>query len=192
MPKPIQRPLPPVINAGGSEKGRNFIASQCDIGYIVITDHNDMKATREQVAQYRRLAQDKYGRQIQVWTHAYVVQRGSDKEAEDYLRYFAIENGNEVAADNAAKYLGLNSEIMPEAAWQTFKLHLKGGYAGYSLVGSAETIAERLAGLSDIGIDGVAIHWVDYLDGLNRFNADVMPLLEKAGLRKPFSPLNGH
>ncbi|ACB96210.1 LLM class flavin-dependent oxidoreductase [Beijerinckia indica] len=188
MPKPIQLPLPPVMNAGGSEKGRNFIASQCDVGYMAITDHNDMEAIRRQVEKYRRLAQDKFGRQVQVWTPAYVVQRDSDKEAEDYLRYYAIEKGNEMAADASARYLGVNSEIMPEAAWQTFKLHLKGGYGGYSLVGTAETIAERLARLSDAGIDGVAVNWVDYLDGLNRFNAEVMPLLERANLRKPFSP----
>ncbi|QNB16096.1 LLM class flavin-dependent oxidoreductase [Paraburkholderia tropica] len=189
MPKPIQRPLPPVINAGGSERGRNFIASQCDIGYVVITDHNNKDAIRRQVAQYRTLAAEKYGREVQVWTHAYVVQRDSDREAEEYLRYFAVEKRNEAAVENAAKYLGLNSEIMPEAAWQTFKLHLSGGYAGYSLVGSAETIAERLAELSELGIDGVAIHWVDYLDGLRRFNSGVMPLLERAGLRKPFRPV---
>lgn len=189
MPKPLQKPLPPVINAGGSEKGRNFIASQCDIGYIVITDHNDLEAVKTQVEQYRSLARVKYGREIQVWTHAYVVQRDTDKEAQDYLQHFAVDNGNDEAADMTAKYLGLNSEMMPADAWDTFKLHLKGGYAGYSLVGSAETIADRLASLSEIGIDGIAIHWVDYLDGLNRFNGDVMPLLEKAGLRKPFSPV---
>lgn len=188
MPKPIQKPLPPVINAGGSEKGRNFIASQCDIGYIVITDHNDLGAIRKQVEQYRNLARDKYGRDVQVWTHAYVVQRDSEKEARDYLNYFALEKGNEVAADNAAKYLGINSQIMPEAAWQSFKLHLKGGYAGYALVGTAQQIADKIAALSDVGIAGIAIHWVDYLDGLNRFNAEVLPLLEKGGLREPFNP----
>ena len=36
------------------------------------------------------------------------------------------------------------------------------------------------------GIDGVALHWVDYMDGLQRFNAEVMPLLEKTGLRSPY------
>jgi hypothetical protein len=29
--------------------------------------------------------------------------------------------------------------------------------------------------------------WVDYIDGMKRFAKDVLPLLEQAGLRKPFS-----
>lgn len=185
MPKPIQRPLPPVINAGGSARGRAFIAQHCDIGYVVLTDHNDLSKARKQVAEYRDLARDKYGREIQVWTHAYVVQRDSNAEAQAYLRRITQEQGNETAADNAAKYLGLNSEIMSPEAWQTFKTHLKAGYGGYGIVGSTEEVAEKLAALSDIGLDGVALHWVDYLDGMHRFNAGVMPLLERGGLRAP-------
>jgi alkanesulfonate monooxygenase SsuD/methylene tetrahydromethanopterin reductase-like flavin-dependent oxidoreductase (luciferase family) len=55
----------------------------------------------------------------------------------------------------------------------------------YPLVGTAAEIAERLAGLSRAGLDGVLLTWVDYADGLARFNADVLPLLEQAGLREP-------
>jgi alkanesulfonate monooxygenase SsuD/methylene tetrahydromethanopterin reductase-like flavin-dependent oxidoreductase (luciferase family) len=188
MPKPIQKPMPPAINAGGSTKGRNFIASQCDIGYVVLTDHNDLEKARAQVAEYRNLAKDKYDRDIQVWTHAYVVQRDSAKEANDYLQRITGDLGNEVAADNAAKYLGLNSEIMSPEAWQTFKLHLKAGYGGYGIVGSDAQVAERLAALNDIGLDGIAVHWVDYEYGLDRFCAEIIPALERAGLREPFAP----
>ena len=59
------------------------------------------------------------------------------------------------------------------------------GMSGYPLVGTADAIANRLAGLSDAGLDGVLLTWVDYADGLARFNADVLPLLEQAGLRAP-------
>ena len=187
MPKPLQRPMPPVINAGGSERGRNFIAANCVIGYVVLTDHANMAKSREQVAQYRDLARDKYGRDIQVWTHAYIIQRDSEREAQDYLTRITVEYGNEIAADNAAKFLGLNSQIMPPEAWQTFKLHLKAGYGGYGIVGSHEQVYEKLAELSDIGLDGVALHWVDYVDGLQRFNQTIMPMLERDGLRKPFT-----
>lgn len=185
MPKPIQTPHPPVINAGGSAKGREFIAKHCDIGYVVLTDHRNLEITRDLIKQQRQLAAD-HGREIQVWTHSYVVQRETQKEAEDYLSYFAIEHGNEEAAETGATYLGLNSEIMPPEAWQTFKLHLKAGYGGFGMVGTAEHIAERLNALSEIGIDGVALHWVDYMDGLSRFNAEVLPMLERDGLRSSY------
>lgn len=68
---------------------------------------------------------------------------------------------------------------------QEFNLHLRAGYGGYPLVGTAEDIAERLNELSEIGVSGVSLSFVDFVDGLERFNSDVMPKLEGAGLRKP-------
>jgi alkanesulfonate monooxygenase SsuD/methylene tetrahydromethanopterin reductase-like flavin-dependent oxidoreductase (luciferase family) len=56
---------------------------------------------------------------------------------------------------------------------------------GYPLVGTAEQISERMALLADAGLDGVLLTWVDYADGLARFNADVLPRLEHSGLRAP-------
>jgi alkanesulfonate monooxygenase SsuD/methylene tetrahydromethanopterin reductase-like flavin-dependent oxidoreductase (luciferase family) len=187
MPKPIQKPRPPAINAGGSKKGREFIAAQADVGFVVLTDHNDLEVTRKVIDEQRAMAAE-HGREIQVWTHGYVVQRDSEQEAQDYLDYFANQHGNEEAGETAARFLGLNSEIMSPEAWETFKLHLKAGYGGYGMVGTADQVAEKLAGLSEIGIDGVALHWVDYIDGLRRFNADVLPSLEQAGLRKSYQP----
>lgn len=185
MPKPIQKPLPPVINAGGSVRGREFIAKNCDVGYVTLTDHKDLSKVRKQADEYRRIAREKYGREIQIWTHAYIIQRDSTAEAEAYLKRIAVEQGNEIASDNAAKFLGLNSEQMSPEAWLSFKVHLNAGYGGYSIVGSNEEVAEKLADLSEAGLDGVALNWVDYLDGLNRFNAQIMPALEKGGLRRP-------
>ena len=54
------------------------------------------------------------------------------------------------------------------------------------MIGSAENIAEQLAAISRVGIDGVLMTWPDYIDGVRRFAKDVLPLLEQRGLRKPF------
>jgi hypothetical protein len=37
--------------------------------------------------------------------------------------------------------------------------------------------------LRAIGVRGIALGWVDYLDGIREFNEKVMPLLVEAGLR---------
>jgi alkanesulfonate monooxygenase SsuD/methylene tetrahydromethanopterin reductase-like flavin-dependent oxidoreductase (luciferase family) len=58
------------------------------------------------------------------------------------------------------------------------------------LVGTAERIFEKLNMLSSAGLDGVLLTWVDYADGVERFNRDVLPLLEQAGLRQPFAGLS--
>ncbi|WP_395690085.1 LLM class flavin-dependent oxidoreductase [Nocardioides sp.] len=187
LPKPLQTPHPAVINAGGSGKGQDFIAQNADIGYVVLSDHNDMGKAAALVQSYRDRAAS-YGREVQVWTHAYVIQRDTRAEAEAYLNRIAVEYGNDVAGDAAAHFLGVNSEIMSEDAWNAFKVHLKAGYGGLGLVGTADDIAAKLQALSDAGIDGVALHWVDYLDGMDRFNRIVLPMLEQANLRQPYSP----
>ena len=39
QPKPIQKPYPVVMNAGGSEKGRHYAAKYCDVAFIVLQSH---------------------------------------------------------------------------------------------------------------------------------------------------------
>jgi len=63
----------------------------------------------------------------------------------------------------------------------------KAGYGGYPLVGTAEDIFNALSALSDAGVDGVLMTWLDYEKGLASFAEDVMPRLEKAALRLPVS-----
>jgi hypothetical protein len=41
---------------------------------------------------------------------------------------------------------------------------------------------------SKTGIDGVALSWVNYHDEMRQWIAEVMPLIEQAGLRKPHQP----
>jgi alkanesulfonate monooxygenase SsuD/methylene tetrahydromethanopterin reductase-like flavin-dependent oxidoreductase (luciferase family) len=64
---------------------------------------------------------------------------------------------------------------------------MAGSGGGFPLTGSAERIAERLEMLADCGLDGILLTWVDPLDGIGRFTRDVLPLMEQAGLRVPFT-----
>lgn len=187
LPHPIQKPMPPIINAGGSDRGQDFIAKNADISYIVIGDHENMDAVKQQVEKYRKKSAEK-GRELQVWTHAYIVHRDTDEQARAYQHHYCTEEANHEAVETMAHFFGLTTNILPPHVWEGMKVHLAGGYAGFSLVGCAETIAEKIKGLSDAGVDGVSIHWVDYQYGLDRFSREVMPLLEQEGLRKPFNP----
>jgi alkanesulfonate monooxygenase SsuD/methylene tetrahydromethanopterin reductase-like flavin-dependent oxidoreductase (luciferase family) len=61
------------------------------------------------------------------------------------------------------------------------------GWGALPLVGTAEQVAEMLVRLNKIGIAGVAMGWLDYTEGICRFNTEVMPLLRQAGVRSPNS-----
>ena len=44
---------------------------------------------------------------------------------------------------------------------------------------------DGLQQIAALGIDGCLLSWVDYLGGIQQWNAEIMPLLEQAGLRRP-------
>jgi alkanesulfonate monooxygenase SsuD/methylene tetrahydromethanopterin reductase-like flavin-dependent oxidoreductase (luciferase family) len=181
-PRPVQLPHPPVMNAGSSAAGRRFAAEHADIAFLVLVD-NDIETCRAQIAEYRDLAAREYGRELQVWAYTYVIQRDSAAEAEAYERYLA-DHADKPALETWMNGLG-SMQGVPEEIVALLRHRSIVGMGGYPLVGTAEQISERMALLADAGLDGVLLTWVDYADGLARFNADVLPRLEHSGLRAP-------
>ncbi len=64
-PKPIQRPFPPIMNAGGSDRGRHFTAKNCDVAFVLFNPEDPVQA-KELISKYKKLAREEYGREIQV------------------------------------------------------------------------------------------------------------------------------
>ena len=190
-PKPVQTPRPPIMNAGGSPRGQRFAAEHADLCFVNITAE-DPDGIRAQVDGYRNLAADEFGREVAVWTNTFVVQRGTDDEAQAYLHRYAVEYEDTASVDAWLRLQGENAKLMPVEALAAMRLRFAAGVGGFPLVGTADHIAERLETLSDCGIDGVLMTWVNYDDGLARFTDEVMPRLEKAGLRAPFEPTLQH
>ena len=182
MPKPVQRPMPPIMNAGGSERGRQFAAKHADVAYVVISN-DDPAAIRAQVSSYKQLARESYGREIQVWAYALVIQRPTLGEAEDAFQDYAVRCADEPSIDVFVGYQVKNVGSMPPEAVKALRLAVAGG-GGVPLFGPPEAIAERLKMLSDCGIDGVLLTFVDYVGGMEAFTSQVSPLLEQAGLRQ--------
>jgi FMNH2-dependent dimethyl sulfone monooxygenase len=181
QPKPIQKPYPVVMNAGGSEKGRQFATKFCDVAFVAVQSH-DPDSIRRQVEKYRTLARD-HGRQIQVWTNAYIVQGETEKEAKDFFHYYVHERGDWVAADNLVTMLGINSQTLPPGVEQQLKAHFIAGWGGFPLVGTKEQVVDGLALLAKVGFDGVILSWARYIEEMRQFRSETYPLLEQAGLR---------
>jgi alkanesulfonate monooxygenase SsuD/methylene tetrahydromethanopterin reductase-like flavin-dependent oxidoreductase (luciferase family) len=156
-PRPVQQPFPAIMNAGSSTAGKHFAAANAE-----------PRSARARA------------RPAGLGLHL-VIQRDTTAEAVAYERYLA-ERPDEPALDTWMRGItavqGLPPDVLAIARHRSIV-----GMSGYPLVGTAAEIAERLAGLSRAGLDGVLLTWVDYADGLARFNADVLPLLEQAGLR---------
>jgi FMNH2-dependent dimethyl sulfone monooxygenase len=186
MPKPIQRPGPPIMNAGGSERGRLFACEHADLCFVILSG-DDTGGWRAQVDAYKRTARDRFGRAVQVWTYAPCIQRATQLEAEDYLQHYAVTMEDTASVDAWSAGLAAQTKIVSTGQIESFRKRFAAGAGGTILVGTAMRIADRLAAMSEAGLDGVLLTWVDFVDGIARFADGVLPLLERRGLRQPFA-----
>jgi len=192
MKKAISRPHPlqpggvPVMNAALSPTGMRFSAKYSDIG-LISPQGAKPEDWREQVENYKKMAREEFGREIQLWTNCAVTQRETQEEAEDYLRRYSEEFLDTEVMDSLMRTISKENDIPIDSPRLAFMRHRMAVGAGHPLVGTPQSIAEELAAISRVGIDGVIMTWVDYVEGIDRFNREVLPLLEQAGLRKPFA-----
>jgi alkanesulfonate monooxygenase SsuD/methylene tetrahydromethanopterin reductase-like flavin-dependent oxidoreductase (luciferase family) len=183
LPKPLQRPIPPIMNAGGSERGRLFAAKNADMAFIIVKS-DDPAEIKAEVDLYRRTAREEFGRDLQVWTFAYAVHRDTEAEARDFLRYYAEEHGDDRALDGWMALQGMHTQLMPKDVMEKLRFRFKAGNGGFELVGTTEQIVDRLQLLSDAGLDGLLVTWVGMEEGITRWNRQIMPELVQAGLRR--------
>ncbi len=183
-PKPIQKPHPPIMNAGASERGRHFAAKNCDLAFTLIRTH-DFDVNAAHVAAYRRLAREEYGRSIQVWTHAVAVQGETEQEARKFYDYYVQEKGDWDAAGNVIDAMAaeINEKEFPPERKRAISEMFIAGWGGHPLVGTKEQIVDKLAGLSRMGMDGVLLSWPRFEAGMREFRDTTLPLIKQAGLR---------
>jgi len=163
-----------------------FAARLC--GYLLLHARgDDPRAWHDEIQQYKQSAREEFGREIQVWTNASVVQSDSHKAAVAYRERYTRELLDVEAID------GIIETMIKENGWDrndskvAFMRSRMSGGSGYPLLGRPQEIAEQLQSMAAAGIDGVLMTWIDYIDGISRFARDVIPLLVSAGLRKPFT-----
>ncbi|MBF6568246.1 MAG: LLM class flavin-dependent oxidoreductase [Candidatus Binataceae bacterium] len=187
-PLPWGGARPVMMNAGSSPAGRGFAARNSDF-------HFDQAFFLEQapgqIRETRRLA-NSYKHDIQVFTSGYVVCRPTQKEAEDYVHYFAVEQADSDAVDRLLE-LSLGSEgskSMSAEVARVARERVAAGYGGLPLVGDPDRVALEFKKFVDLGFNGVAFGLVNYLDELPYFHQEVIPRLEKLGLREPVKPFD--
>jgi dimethylsulfone monooxygenase len=175
------------MNAGFSARGREWTAEHADISLSPPSERTIDGVARATGAM-KRLARERGGRDdLQVWIPCYVVCRPTEREARDYLKHYAVEMADNEALDFAFAQTNPAYESAGAEDKIDMRLHMAAGFSSYPLVGTPEQIAEMIGELADAGLDGLCLTWVDYATELDQWNSEVMPLLERAGLRQPFA-----
>jgi FMNH2-dependent dimethyl sulfone monooxygenase len=108
---------------------------------------------------------------------------------EKYLDRVVEEYGDDGYLDTFIRIANPTVNDLPPAQRDAMRKNLKRVVGGEQLVGNARDIAEQIARLSAKGIDGILLNWVDPRTEIINFNGEVLPLLEKAGLRAPAGQL---
>ena len=179
-PKPYDG-VPPILNAASSQEGRAFAAANVDFLFTVLIDLATSKAELPALRAQSRA----HGREVGVLTPTYVVCRPTTREAEEYHRYYAEENADDAGLDRLLELQGLHAKSFPPEAFRHLRTRFAGGHGSYPLIGDPDTVADEIGRIAGAGFDGATLAFVDYVRELPYFAAEVMPRLERKGLRIP-------
>ena len=185
-PGPYGGKIPPMMNAGASPVGRDFAIRNSDMHYDWCQTPED---SRERITESKARAAP---RALQVWSPISVVCRPTQVEVNEFLDY-CVDNADWGAIDqrNASRLAPRGSKSQSPESVAAIRQHEQARAViardHYSVFGTPDHVANELARMSEAGFDGVAIIFVDYLKELPYFVQEVIPRLERRGLRQPVS-----
>jgi alkanesulfonate monooxygenase SsuD/methylene tetrahydromethanopterin reductase-like flavin-dependent oxidoreductase (luciferase family) len=178
-PKPYGGRRPVVMNAGSSEAGLRFAARNCDVLFTALIDD---ARTRRAIADIAALAGG-FGRTVDIYCSTHVVCRPTRREAEEFYHYYAVENADSDAVERLMELQGLHARSYPAELIERFRTRFAGGHGSYPIVGTPDEVAAAYARIADLGVAGATVAAVDYLDAVAVFSEEILPRLERLGLR---------
>ncbi len=183
-PKPFGGGRPLIMNAGASDQGRAFALRNCDAWFTTIRLPSFHQASLEEASKVVLAAKADalaLGRAVQVFTVGVIVCRPTRREAEEFYRYVADEMADWSAVNNILAMRGLDKRPAEEV--ERFRRQYVNGNGGLPFIGSADDVAGYLAQVSAAGFDGCGLSFVNYADEFPYFRDEVLPRLERLGLR---------
>lgn len=204
---PLQKPYPPVYFGGSSPAAHELAAEQVD---AYLTWGEPPAEVAKKIADVRQKA-ERHGRQVKFGIRLHVIVRETDEEAWADAERLISRLQDETVIQAQAAFARMDSEGQRRMA----QLHAGGtkrsrkdleispnlwagvglvrGGAGTALVGSAQTVADRIKEYADLGIDTFVLSGYPHLEEAYRFAELVFPLLpvnvqEKLGGGNPGGP----
>lgn len=184
-PKPVSfpmRPRPTIYAGGESETAKSLIARRCD-AYVMHGDPPERVATRiddmrRERAQASAEAEAKTGSALAPLSFgmaAYSIVRDTEAEAREELQRITNVAPGSPGYGNFQDFVR-NSRLEQELSLEDYSVSNRGLRAG--LVGTPEQVAERVRAFEAIGVDLLLLQCSPQLEEMERFSAQVMPLVE--------------
>ena len=182
-PKPYGGTRPLIMNAGASPTGQAFAIRNCDALFSNISNGISFDETAQHVKNVRALARQG-SRQIDVYTVGVVTCRPTAQEAADYYRHCVVDNADWPAVDNILAMRNITAQTHAPEEFRRIRNHQANGMGGLPFIGDPDAVASQMAQLTAAGLTGIAVSFVNYLDELPYFCAEVLPRLARLGLRE--------
>jgi dimethylsulfone monooxygenase len=127
----------------------------------------------------------KVGRDIEVYTQGQVICRPTQQEAEAYHHYANVENADWSAIEQMLALKNITPKnTAPDEFEAKRRLQAESGIGGFPFVGTPDRVAEEFANIARAGFRGIAVSFVNYLNDVPYFCAEVLPRLARMGLRE--------
>ncbi len=179
-PKPQGGTHPMLMSAGSSAAGKAFAARHADCLFMVIVDPEQVA---RDVHDLRAMAAP---RPAGVYASGHLICRPTRAEAEEYHHYLVHEMGDWEAAEHAVaiRTRGGGLSIPPERL-PAMKERFISGTGTLPVIGSYDDAAQTLQRLAEAGLDGMAVGLVNYVADMPMLRDEILPRLERLGLRAP-------
>jgi alkanesulfonate monooxygenase SsuD/methylene tetrahydromethanopterin reductase-like flavin-dependent oxidoreductase (luciferase family) len=180
-PKPVSRQRPMVVCAGTSGRGREYAVKNADMLFHTFYDYEKFRKDCADLRNAGRVM----GRDVGLFTNIGVVCRPTQKEAEEYHHFYAVEHADTEACRIMMVERGIDTDDISEEDRRRFHMRAATANGATPVVGDPDSVAEQLAKLSEAGADAVAVGLPNYLKDLPIIVEEVLPRLEHRGLRQP-------
>lgn len=183
-PKPVGGTQPVTMNAGASAAGQSFALHNCD-AFFTSASRDDLAEDNARHVKAVKAEAASYGRDIDIYTVGVITCRASEKEARDYYHHCIVEAADWDAVDTILGKRNISVATVGEAEFQRQREHTANGMGGLPIIGTPDQVAQTLANLHAAGLRGTGVSFVNYLEELPFFCDEVLPRLERMGLREP-------
>jgi FMNH2-dependent dimethyl sulfone monooxygenase len=183
-PKPYGDTRPLLMNAGSSDVGQAFALRNCDAFFVATSASRTALAGTATKVNEVKTAAAALGRDIEVFTVGQVICRPTQKEADDYYQHAIIDNADWGAIDGMLANKSMTPQTMPPEEYEAKRrFFASNSIGGYPFVGTPDRIAEELGIISQAGVRGIGLSFVNFLDEVPYFCDEVLPRLARQGVR---------
>ena len=172
-PKPLRRPRPTIYAGGESPAAKNLIARTCD-GYLMHGDPPERITTK--VQDMRRLRESNGLTPLVFGVAGYVVCRATEAAAQREVARITDVHQSAAGYANYEQWVA-NTQLEQRVSLEDYSVSNRGLKAG--LTGTPDQIAERVRAFEQAGVDLLLLQFSPQLEEMERFAAEVMPLVSE-------------